>query len=124
MEASVLNKLIWTSRLEVHPRRTIAEPEGETGGEEGISEGIGAVTAGSQTAEIELREEEGRNRLQLRFSVPRGKVAGLMGMISFLHEKFATLKLTLLAGEGQISKQEYEDKIKETFRQLGIETEE
>ncbi len=104
--------------------KAAAEPEGETGGEEGISERIGAATAGSQTAEIELREVEGRNRLQLSFSVPRGKVAGLMGMINFLHEKFATLKLTLLAEEGQISEQEYEDKIKETFRQLGIETEE
>ncbi len=67
---------------------------------------------------------EGRQRLRLRFVVPKGKVSSLMGVMNFLQHRFDRLEITLVAEEGEISEQEYEDKIQETFRQLGVEVEE
>ena len=44
-----------------------------------------------------------------------------MGVMNLLQHKFDRLDVVLAAEEGEISEQEYEDKIKEAFRQLGIE---
>ncbi|HEC33349.1 MAG TPA: ATP-binding protein, partial [Chloroflexi bacterium] len=62
-----------------------------------------------------------RRRLRLRFTVPKGKVSGLMGVMNLLQHKFNRLDVVLAAEEGEISEQDYEDKIKQAFRQLGIE---
>ncbi len=47
-----------------------------------------------------------------------------MGVMNLLQSKFNTLEIQLNAKDGSISPQDYEDKIKEAFRQLGIEVEE
>ncbi len=65
-----------------------------------------------------------RPSIKLRFTIPRGKVANIMGVMNFLQSRFNTLEVELHAKDGSISEQDYEDKIKETFRQLGIEVEE
>ncbi|MFQ6091636.1 MAG: fibronectin type III domain-containing protein, partial [bacterium] len=65
-----------------------------------------------------------KKRIHLKFKVPRGKVAGIMGVMNMLQSKFGTLEIEIEATEGEMSDQDYEDKIKETFRQLGIEVEE
>lgn len=65
-----------------------------------------------------------REKIQLRFSVPKGKVSSIMGVINLLQTKFETLQIELSAANGNMPEQEYEDKIKETFRQMGIEIEE
>ena len=65
-----------------------------------------------------------KRRFRLRFTVPKGKVAGLMGVMNLLQHKFNRLEVVLSVDEGEISEQEYEDKIQEAFRQLGIEVEE
>ena len=44
-----------------------------------------------------------------------------MGVINLLQSKFENLEIEIIAQEGKISEQDYEDKIKETFRQLGID---
>jgi len=62
-----------------------------------------------------------KRRLRLRFTVPKGRVAGLMGVMNLLQHKFDRLDVVLSAEHGEISEQEYEDKIQEAFRQLGIE---
>ena len=61
-----------------------------------------------------------KNKLLLKFHVPKGKVSNIMGMLNYLQSKFDNLRLEILADEGSISEQEYEDKINETLRQLGI----
>ena len=66
----------------------------------------------------------GRASVQLKFTIPRGKVAGLMGVMNLLQSNFESLQIELLATEGQMSDQDYEDKIKEAFVQLGIDPEE
>ncbi len=62
-----------------------------------------------------------KDKIQLRFQVPKGKIANIMGVMNLLQSKFETLEIELIANEGTISEQDYEDKIKEAFRQLGIE---
>ena len=67
---------------------------------------------------------DGRDSVHLKFTIPRGKVAGLMGVMNLLQLNFDNLQIELLATEGQMSNQDYEDKIKEAFVQLGIDPEE
>jgi hypothetical protein len=63
---------------------------------------------------------KGRDHLTLEFDVPAGKVSQIMPMMHFLQSKFEGLKLTINATKRSISDEEYENKIKETLRQLGI----
>jgi hypothetical protein len=63
----------------------------------------------------------GKSKVHLRFQVPKGKVAQIMGVMNLLQSKFGCLDIEIVATDGQISEQDYEDKIKESFRQLGIE---
>ena len=65
-----------------------------------------------------------RDRIELRFQVPKGKVANIMGVMNLLQSKFESLEIELTASDGGISEQDYEDKIKETFRQLGVDIDE
>jgi hypothetical protein len=65
-----------------------------------------------------------KDKIHLRFIVPKGKVANIMGIMNLLQNKFETLELELNAKDGSITEQDYEDKIEEAFRQLGIDVEE
>jgi hypothetical protein len=51
------------------------------------------------------------------------KDAELMRIMNYLQSKFETLEIELIATDGKIANQDIEDKIKEAFRQLGIEIE-
>ena len=62
--------------------------------------------------------------MQLKFQVPKGKISNIMGVMNLLQNKFETLQIELVACDGNISEQDYEDKIKEAFRQMGIEVDE
>lgn len=61
------------------------------------------------------------DRVHLKFQIPKGKVSGIMGMMNLLHSKFESLEIEINAARGEMSKQDYEDKIEETLRQLDIE---
>ena len=67
---------------------------------------------------------DGRDSVRLKFTIPKGKVSGLMGVMNLLQSNFDSLQIELLATEGQMSDQDYEDKIKEAFVQLEIDPEE
>jgi len=60
-------------------------------------------------------------QLILQFDIPKGKVAGIMGVMNLLQSKFNKLEISLSATDGSITKQEIEDKIEEAFRQLNID---
>lgn len=62
-----------------------------------------------------------RSSLRLRFTVPKGRVSSLMGIMNLLQSRFNLMEVTLFVEEGQLSEQDYEDKIKEAFRQMGVE---
>jgi len=59
--------------------------------------------------------------LRLRFTVPKGRVSSLMGIMNLLQSRFNRMEVTLSVEDGQLSEQDYEDKIKEAFRQMGVE---
>jgi len=63
---------------------------------------------------------KGMETVHLKFRIPKGKVAGIMGVMNLLQSKFENLEIELTARDGAMSEQDYEDKIEETFRQLGI----
>ena len=65
-----------------------------------------------------------KNRVELRFEVPKGKVSSIMGVMNLLQSKFGSVQVEIVATDGEISERDYEDKIMEAFRQLGIETDE
>jgi hypothetical protein len=68
-------------------------------------------------------EASGHSGLTLRLTVPKGKVASLMGVMNLLQSRFSTMQVTLHVADGQLSEQEYEDKVMETFRQMGVDVE-
>ena len=67
---------------------------------------------------------EGRNEVSLKFTIPKGQVSGIMGVMNLLQSNFNNLQIELRATDGKMSEQDYEDKIKEAFDQLGIDLEE
>ena len=84
------------------------------------------VTAEPKTSytTTDTPQPTGKNRVRLGFNIPRGKVSQIMGTFNLLQQKFNDLRIEIHAYNGRISDQEYEDKIKEAFIQMGIEVEE
>ena len=66
---------------------------------------------------------EGNTSLHIHLSLPHGKVSQLMGVLNFLQSKFELMELEIDVRKGEISKAEYEEKIIEAFRQIGISIE-
>jgi hypothetical protein len=65
-----------------------------------------------------------RASLRLSFMVPKGRVSSLMGVMNLLQSKFGRMDVTLSVTDGQLSEQDYEDKVREAFRQMGVEVRE
>jgi hypothetical protein len=62
-------------------------------------------------------------QLHFNFVVPKGKVSSLMGVLNFLQSRYNRVEISLNLGDGQLSEQEFEDRVKEAFRQMGINIE-
>jgi hypothetical protein len=78
----------------------------------------GAEAQWSKSSEIGAKVLK---ELELKFTVPRGKISQLMGVMHYLQSKFQSLEMQIRAKEGSMSEDEYSSKIKEALRQLGIE---
>jgi hypothetical protein len=65
----------------------------------------------------------GRTALRLHFTLPLGRASDLFGLLRLLQERFRTLRITIQATDGHIPEAEIEDKIRETFRQMGVDAE-
>jgi hypothetical protein len=66
---------------------------------------------------------KGMTQLSFNFVVPKGKVSNLMGVLNYLQSKYNRVEISLNLAEGSLTEQEYEDKIKEAFRQMGVDVE-
>jgi len=62
------------------------------------------------------------DKINLKFQVPSGRISDIMGIMNLLQSKFDTLEIELTAKGGEISEQDYKDKIEEALRQMGIES--
>ncbi|MFX0141337.1 MAG: AAA family ATPase, partial [Candidatus Hodarchaeota archaeon] len=71
--------------------------------------------------ETEIDSGKVKKSIKLKIPVPKGKVSNLMGMMNLLNMKFNNLTIEIEATDGGISEQDYEDKIMETLRQMGVE---
>jgi Protein of unknown function (DUF499) len=82
-----------------------------------VSEPTGGVTV-TVPADV---PDKGYRQLSFNFTVPKGKVSGLMGILNYLQSKYEHMDVSLHLDRGQMTEQEYEDKVKEAFRQMGID---
>jgi len=60
-------------------------------------------------------------QISLNFKIPKGKTYDVLQMVNFLQNKFTNIEISIKATEGSLPKQDYEDKILETLRQIGVE---
>ena len=60
-------------------------------------------------------------QLSLCFSIPKGKVSSIMSILNYLQSKYENLEITIKADKGNLTEQEYEYKIKEALRQIGVD---
>jgi len=52
--------------------------------------------------------------------IPKGKVSYILGLLNYIQSKFDILEIKIVAREGSIEKEDYENKVKEALKQLGI----
>ena len=52
--------------------------------------------------------------------IPKGKVSQILGLLNYLQTKFNKLEIKIVAEDGSVTEDEYDNKIKEALRQLGI----
>ena len=90
-------------------------------GESADSEGGSGDGTTIEEEEKDDEQSDARTRVRLQFTVPQGQLSSLMGMMNLLQRDFSTLQIELIATDGEMSEQDYEDKIKEALDQLGID---
>jgi hypothetical protein len=73
--------------------------------------------------ESPIPEVSSRKELNLDFRIPRGRISEIMRVMNYLQTKFQTLDIQIKATNGQISEDDYANKIKEALSQLGIDLE-
>lgn len=86
-----------------------------------VSETSATVKVSEEDKTAIKKSAEVRRQLRLKFQVPKGKVSSIMGMMNLLQSKFNIMEIELSVKDGEISNQDLENKINETFRQLNIE---
>jgi len=89
---------------------------------QGVSETATSFAVGTPSLDsFPVPQSGGFKQLKLEFDLPRGKVSSLMGILNFLQSRFGRMKITLNVEDGELTEQEFEDRIREAFRQMGIE---
>ncbi len=53
--------------------------------------------------------------------IPKGKVAQILGLLNYIQTKFNNVEIKITASDGAIEKDDYENKIKEALKQMGID---
>ncbi|MGQ9799270.1 MAG: ATP-binding protein [Ignavibacterium sp.] len=79
-------------------------------------------------SEIKRKEEElsgikkKYKKINFKLDVPSGKLSDIVTMLNYLKRHFGiiNIEITISANEGEINISDYEDKIKETIRQAGL----
>ncbi|WP_353684855.1 DUF499 domain-containing protein [Thermodesulfovibrio sp. 3907-1M] len=84
-------------------------------------EGIGISAAGTVPTDKPMQLDL-FSQMRFEIRVPAGNFSNFVRTLNYIKSKFkhVSVKITLEAMEGEISKAEYEDKIKEAFRQSEI----
>lgn len=72
---------------------------------------------------VESKPTQSYSQLTLKFEVKPGKVSNLMSLLNYLVSKYRSVAISLNLADGSLTEQELEEKVKETFRQIGIDLE-
>ncbi|MEM5793096.1 MAG: DUF499 domain-containing protein [Candidatus Aenigmatarchaeota archaeon] len=100
--------------------RTICEREFEIKPEEKLLE----EKVKTETTIDERSQKEAILRLELPLiKIPKGRVSQILGLLNYIQSKFDDVEIKIVAQEGSIEKEDYENKIKEALKQLGINIE-
>lgn len=62
-----------------------------------------------------------RQSMTLRFDLPFGHASSLLGLLNLLQQRFQQTRITIELRDGSMGEAEIEDKVRETFRQMGTE---
>jgi hypothetical protein len=75
-----------------------------------------------QKAESTKSSNKGKdiNSVRIKFDLPKGKVSNVIDTLNYLQSKFNKLEITIRAEDGQLTNQEYKDKIEEYLKHSGI----
>ena len=126
--AFIENEVIIRAEICIAQKKKQDEQESDSStsdsGSSGGSEGSDTVIEEEETDDTKPSDDQtpkSRKSVRLKFTVPQGKVSSLMGMMNQLQNKFSMVQLELTATDGEMSEQDYEDKIKETLDQLGVD---
>jgi hypothetical protein len=96
----------------------------------GITAGLSVKTGITSTATTETGSKEtggvqtfltDTKAIRFSFTIPMGKVSNILGVMNFLTSRFKKVDITIEAQDGALSEQDYENKIKEAFEQIGVE---
>lgn len=71
----------------------------------------------------EIHKKETIQRLEFSIEIPKGKVSDILKILNFIQSKFDKVEIKIVAEEGEIEKEDYDNKIKEALKQLGINIE-
>lgn len=74
----------------------------------------------SEPIQITGEDANFKDSIYLNFEIPKGKVSDVARIINYLQQVFGVIQLEVKAMSGKISKQDYENKVEEAFRQIGI----
>jgi len=69
----------------------------------------------------EITPNNVKKSLLISCNIPKGKVSGLVGVINYLTSKYSSVTITLESEGGEITDQEFEEKIQEAFEQMGVD---
>ena len=118
----IINQEICRKQKEEEREKTPPYPSGESGEKPTVDEG--SKEEGGEILVTPPIKQHVKEMVCLKFKIPSGHVADIMRLMNLLQTKFKTLEIELNAKDGAITDQDYENTIKETFRQLGIDVEE
>ncbi|HOX77200.1 MAG TPA: DUF499 domain-containing protein [Bacteroidales bacterium] len=62
-----------------------------------------------------------KQTVQLNMTIPKGRTSNLVGLLNLLQHHYQDVSINISAKNGQMTEQDYEDKIMETLRQMGID---
>ncbi|CUT03983.1 hypothetical protein JGI25_01332, partial [Candidatus Kryptobacter tengchongensis] len=83
---------------------------------------VGEKTEGGEKESKVSPLKEGYSGIYLKFLVPFGKLSDVGRIINYLKSKFSKVEIVMeiIAENGEIKKDEYEDKLIEALKQAGI----
>lgn len=111
---------ICQAQMEEREKQTTFKSGG--GASSPVSEPVaGNAVVGGATPPTSSPTLKGFKQLSFNFTVPKGKVSNLMGVLNYLQSKYERMDVNLNLQNGELSEQEFEDKVKEAFRQMGVD---